>query len=60
MYAHFADEAYQKLITLITLTHLEENKRELYDTRILSCVRVLSTDQNTSGVLSFSSRKREN
>ena len=26
MYAHFADEAYQKLITLITLTHLEEKK----------------------------------
>ena len=24
MYAHFADEAYQKLITLIILTHLEE------------------------------------
>lgn len=36
----------KKLITLITLTHLEENKRELYDTRgFLSCVRVLSTDQ---------------
>lgn len=47
MYAHFADEAYQKIDYINYFdTSRRKIKRELYDTRgFLSCVRVLSTDQ---------------
>ena len=59
MYTHFADEAYQKIDYINYFdTSRRKIKRELYDTRgFLSCI---NGPKNTSRVLSFSSRKREN